>query len=258
MRGFLQCLLLVFCLHGICSAIQCTVIPGALVKIDAGNGQVFGVNSADMIYTLYGSSWVQVPGALIHVTVGPAGVWGVNRNNEIFRLAGASWTRVSGLLKQIDAGGSQFISGANMNDDIFCLSKSSAISADGSSSLPWSHIDGKLKYYSCGPMGCWGVNSADSIFHRHDVTPSSCFGSKWEHVSGSLSMIEVGTDGSVYGVNSSGDVYRRDGITACNPVGTGWTLINISLSVAKITHVTYDLKILWALTSKGEILKCQV
>ncbi|KAJ6656719.1 hypothetical protein lerEdw1_003606 [Lerista edwardsae] len=256
MKGLRECLLLLLSLQGICSALQCHVVPGTLVQIDAGNGQVFGVNSEGRIYTLYGSSWTQLPGALKHVSVGPAGVWGVNGNNEIYRLAGASWIQTTGLLKQIDAGGSQFIGGVNMNDDIFCLSKSSAISADSSSSLPWAHIDGKLKYYSCGPLGCWGVNSADYIYHRHDVNPSSCVGSKWEHVSGSLSMIEVGTDGSVYGVNSAGDIYRRDGITACNPVGTGWMLINAS--IGKIAHVTYDLKILWALTSKGEILKCNI
>ncbi|KAJ1139617.1 hypothetical protein NDU88_005984 [Pleurodeles waltl] len=114
-----------------------------------------------------------------------------------------------GLLKQIDAGGAQFISGANMNDDIFCLPEQATVSAKDGSALPWNNIAGKLKYYSCNTNSCWGVNSADDIFYRFSVTPSSCSGSRWQQVEGKLAMIEVGSDGSVFGVNSVGDAYQR-------------------------------------------------
>ncbi|XP_074869322.1 fish-egg lectin-like [Carettochelys insculpta] len=238
------------------SALDCIEIPGSLKQIDAGNGQVFGVNSAGNIYTLYGANWVQLPGALKHVTVGPAGVWGVNNNNNIYKLVGGSWKQISGQLKQIDAGGDMFISGANMNDDIFCLPRSAAVTVNNDSSLPWVNIAGKLKYYSCGLWGCWGVNSADDIFFRYDVTPDPCAGSRWQHIPGKLSMIEVGTEGSVYGVNSEGRIYRRDGITQRNPIGNTWT--QVASFICKCKHVSYDLGQLWLISDQETIVRCRV
>ncbi|KAH1180311.1 hypothetical protein KIL84_009147 [Mauremys mutica] len=238
------------------SALDCIEIPGSLKQIDASNGQVFGVNSADNIYTLYGDNWVQVPGSLKHVTVGPAGVWGVNSKNNIYKLVGGSWQQVTGLLKQIDAGGDMFVNGVNMNDDIYCLSRPPTVSANGASDLPWVNIEGKLKYYSCGVWGCWGVNSADDIYFRFDVTPDPCAGSRWEQIPGKLSMIEVGTEGSVYGVNSAGQVYHRDGITKSNPVGTSWTQVGSFICNCK--HVSYDLGVLWLITNQDKIVKCRI
>ncbi|MGH0145876.1 UNVERIFIED_CONTAM: hypothetical protein FKN15_027961 [Acipenser sinensis] len=77
-------------------ALVCQEIDGRLTQIDVGNGQVFGVNSGNSIYTRYGNSWVQVPGALKHVTVGPAGVWGVNTENFINKLVGGRWVQIPG------------------------------------------------------------------------------------------------------------------------------------------------------------------
>ncbi|XP_059570136.1 fish-egg lectin-like [Alligator mississippiensis] len=236
------------------SALDCTEVPGSLKQIDASNGQVFGVNSTGSIFTLYGNTFVEVPGSLKHVTVGPAGVWGVN--NNIYKLVGGTWQQVSGALKQIDAGGDQFVVGANAIDDIYCLHSSSTISVKEQSSPPWVNIAGKLKYYSCGLRGCWGVNSDDYIYFRHSVTPESCAGSRWEQIDGRLSMIEVGTDGSVYGVSSSGEIFRRDGITNSNPVGTTWT--QILDPICKCKHVSYDLGLLWIVSNDGTIVKCRV
>ncbi|XP_030439332.1 fish-egg lectin-like [Gopherus evgoodei] len=238
------------------SGLDCIEIPGSLKQIDVGIGQVFGVNSAGNIYTLHGNSWAQVPGSLKHVTVGPAGVWGVNNNNNIYKLVGGSWQQVTGLLKQIDAGGDMFVAGVNMHDDIYCLSRPATVSVNSNSALPWVNIAGKLKYYSCGMGGCWGVNSADDIYFRFDVTPDPCAGSRWEHVPGKLSMIEVGTEGSVYGVNSAGQVYRRDGITKSNPVGTTWT--QVASFICNCKHVSYDLGLLWLITDQGKIVKCRI
>ncbi|MGH0129666.1 UNVERIFIED_CONTAM: hypothetical protein FKN15_066424 [Acipenser sinensis] len=77
-------------------ALDCQVIDGRLKQIDVSNGQVFGVNSEDSIFTRYGNNWVQLPGALKHVTVGPAGVWGVSKNNLIYKLVGGGWEQVQG------------------------------------------------------------------------------------------------------------------------------------------------------------------
>ncbi|XP_043934996.1 fish-egg lectin-like [Protopterus annectens] len=249
-------ILLLLNLWGPATAIDCEDVDGSLKQIDVSNGQVFGVNDEGNIYTRYMDSWVQIPGALIHVTVGPAGVWGVNKNYNIYKLVGGYWVQVQGLLKQIDAGGAQYISGANMNDDIFCLNRQPAASVRDGSGLPWVNIAGKLKHYACGPYSCWGVNSIDDIYFRYDVTVDGCQGSKWQQIPGKLSMIEVGTDGSVYGVNSLGDVYYREGITASNPIGTSWT--QVAVCGGKIKYASYDLGKLWLITDDGKILKCKV
>ncbi|CAM4562875.1 fish-egg lectin-like [Lepidochelys kempii] len=238
------------------SALDCMEMPGSLKQIDASNGQVFGVNTAGNVYTLYGDSWVQLPGSLKHVTVGPAGVWGVNNNNNIYKLVGGSWQKVTGLLKQIDAGGDMFVAGVSMNGGIYCLSRPAAVSVNNASTLPWVNIAGSLKYYSCGLWGCWGVNSADDIYFRFAVTPDSCAGSRWQNIPGKLSMIEVGTEGSVYGVNSAGQIYRRDGITKSNPIGTTWT--QVASFLCKCKHVSYDLGLLWLTNDQEKIMKCRL
>ncbi|KAM4703919.1 fish-egg lectin-like [Rhinophrynus dorsalis] len=236
---------------GSSAELDCTVMPGRLKQIDAGSGEVYGVSEDGNIYQWQKDNWVQIPGQLTHVTVGPAGLWGVNKQNYIFKMQNNNWQQVSGLLKQVDAGGEKFLSGANAQDMIYCLNEDFTTST--SVSFPFTNIDGRLKYYSCGPLGCWGVNSANNIFYRYSVTPTACQGSRWQQVDGSLVMIEVSTDGSVYGVNSQGDVYKREGICPKNPIGTSWTRLDLC---SNIQHVTYDAGYLWILTEKGHIFKC--
>ncbi|XP_061118054.1 fish-egg lectin-like isoform X2 [Conger conger] len=234
---------------------NCREVAGKLKQIDAGVGQVFGVADDNSIYTIFGRTWTRIPGALKHVTVGPAGVWGVNTGNQIFKLVGGVWVLVDGLLKQVDAG-DQFVVGVNIEDHVYCLGRGATVGCRGPGlPISWIGITGSLKYYSCGPNGCWGVNSANDIFFRKGVTPAACRGNDWQKIAGALVMIEVGTDGSVYGVNDEGEVYRRDGITAAKPAGTEW----ISTSpCTKSKHVSYDLGHLWVVTTDGRILDCVV
>ncbi|KAG9337725.1 hypothetical protein JZ751_028222 [Albula glossodonta] len=248
-------ILLVQCLLGTSVAMTCREVPGSLKQIDVGVGQVFGVNDNNLIYTLNGETWTKLPGTLKHVSVGPSGVWGANRNNYIYKLVGGYWVRVPGLLKQVDAGGDQFAAGVNMHDNVYCLGRDATVGFSRENSpAPWQQLPGALMYYSCGPNGCWGVNSNQDIYLMKGVTPTACMGSKdWQKIEGKLVMIEVGTDGSVYGVNAGGNVYRRDGITTSNPAGTGWT--HLSLSV-KSKHVSYDLGHLWVITSENKIMDC--
>ncbi|XP_056399738.1 fish-egg lectin-like [Hyla sarda] len=248
----IQILGLVLLYTGAAAGLQCTVIPGNLKQIDAGAGQVYGVNNDDNIYQWLDTYWKQIPGKLIHVSVGPAGVWGVNRANNIYRLDDDSWVAVNGLLKQVDAGGNKFLSGANAGDLIFCLNQDQAISR--SAVFTYTQLEGALKYYSCGPYGCWGVNSANNIYYRYDVTPTSCRGSRWQQIEGSLVMVEVGTDGSVYGVNAQGYLFKRDGISASNPTGTFWTIMDFC---GTFRHVSYDDGNLWLLGKSGDIYKCK-
>ncbi|CAJ0967935.1 unnamed protein product [Ranitomeya imitator] len=243
---------LLLCIGAATSAeLQCTAIPGVLKQIDASNGQVYGVNFGDDIYKWENNNWIQLPGKLIHVTFGPAGLWGVNRANNIYKWQDNLWQNVAGALKQIDAGGEIFVSGVNGLDWIYCLNQVDTLSK--ATVLPFVQLDGALKYYSCGLNGCWGVNSINNIYYRYDVQPSACRGSRWQQVEGSLVMVEVATDGSVYGVNSGGMVYKRDGISAANPVGTSWTQLMVN---GNFRHVSYDQGNLWLLSQEGSIYKC--
>ncbi|XP_075462810.1 fish-egg lectin-like [Ascaphus truei] len=158
-----------------------------------------------------------------------------------------------GLLKQVDAGGDKFLAGVNRLDSIYCLNQEPTLSTD--SVVLFTLLEGGLKYYSCGPRGCWGVNSANNIYYRYDVKPNACQGSKWQQIKGSLVMVEVGTDGSVYGVNAEGKVYKREGISAEKPIGTSWTLLDLC---SRFKHVSVDAGTLWLLTERGDIFKCEV
>ncbi|XP_077312792.1 fish-egg lectin-like [Lithobates pipiens] len=233
--------------------LQCTLMSMKLKQIDAGAGEVYGVTSNDDVYRWVDNHWKNIPGKLIHVSAGPAGVWGVNKEKHIYKRQNNTWMSVSGLLKQVDAGGDKFLGGVNTQDNVYCLRQNDTVS--GSSSVTWTPLKGSLKYYSCGPLGCWGVNSDDDIYFRHNVNPTTCQGTQQQQIKGSLEMVEVGTDGSVYGVDSAGHVYRRIGINDKNPIGTYWTRLDFSFA---FKHVTYDRGYLWLITPNENILRCSV
>uniref|UniRef100_A0A8C5RAW0 Uncharacterized protein n=1 Tax=Leptobrachium leishanense TaxID=445787 RepID=A0A8C5RAW0_9ANUR len=187
----------------------CTPVPGLLKQIDAGVGQVYGVNEFDDIYQLIGSSWVQVPGKLIHVTVGPSRVWGANRENDVYKLQDGNWIKVAGSLKQVDAGGPSFLVGVNQYDNIYCLNLDATFSK--SSELHFNQLGGSLKYCSCGPYSCWGVNNINDVYHRLNGIPENCKGGEWTKVDGKMVMLEVSTDGAVYAINTVGQIYKSLG-----------------------------------------------
>nr|AAP48835.1 ranaspumin-6 [Engystomops pustulosus] len=226
-------------------------IPGRMKQLDAGAGRVVAVKSNGDVYQLLENNWVQIPGKLIHVTVGPAGLWGVNKDKNIYKYVDNDWLQVDGLLNQIDAGGNRFVVGVNDNEDIFCLNQDQTTS--NAVKLDYKGVDGKLKYYSSGGYGSWGVNAAYDIFYRRNVHPMSCQGTNWENVEGKLVMLEVAEDGSVYGVNYNGHVYKREGITAGNPMGTSWTYLKVD---EKVRHVSYDRGVLYVVTIDDRIFRC--
>uniref|UniRef100_A0A672K3U3 Fish-egg lectin-like n=1 Tax=Sinocyclocheilus grahami TaxID=75366 RepID=A0A672K3U3_SINGR len=194
-----------------------TVMSGNLKQIDAGSGSVVGVNNLNEAFVLIDNVFTKISGSLKHFSVGPAGQLGVNTANNIFKFQSGNFIQFPGLLKQVDAGGDQIIAGVNMHDDIFCLNMD-ANNKWPSSTTPWVNINGKLKYYSCGPYSCWGVNSNDNIYIIRDVSNNVCSGSgSFVNIPGLLSMIEVATDGSVFGVNSQGNLYQST---------TPWVQIN--------------------------------
>uniref|UniRef100_A0A8C1TP32 Fish-egg lectin n=1 Tax=Cyprinus carpio TaxID=7962 RepID=A0A8C1TP32_CYPCA len=250
-----QGVLLLFCcqfLHTL--ALDCTVIDGNLKQIDAGSGSVVGVNNLNETFVLIDNVFTKISGSLKHFSVGPAGQLGVNTANNIFKYQSGGFIQFPGLLKQVDAGGDQIIAGVNMYDDIYCLNMD-ANNKWPSSNTPWVQLNGKLKYYSCGPYSCWGVNSIDQIFIMKDVSSNVCSGSgSFINIPGLLSMIEVATDGSVFGVNSQGNLYQRTGVTRSKPDGTDW--ISMVACPNGHKHVSFDLGVLWVVCVDGSIRKC--
>ncbi|KAF4108022.1 fish-egg lectin-like [Onychostoma macrolepis] len=255
MKVYESVLLLFSCwfLHTL--ALDCTVISGILKQIDAGSGQVVGVNNGNEVFVLINDVFTKLSGSLKHFSAGPAGWLGVNSANEIFKFRSGSFIQFPGLLKQVDAGGDQIIAGVNMNDDLFCLNMDANNNWPPSDTPPWVHLNGKLKYYSCGPYSCWGVNSDNKVFIMRDVSNAVCSGSnKLENIDGLLSMIEVATDGSVFGVNHDGKLFQRTGVTRSNPSGTGWSSMHACPNGHK--HVSSDLGVLWVVCVNGSILRC--
>ncbi|KAG1970831.1 fish-egg lectin-like [Pimephales promelas] len=253
MKVFQRILLLVSCQFLPTLALNCIVISGNLKQIDAGSGSVVGVNDQNEAFVLTDNTFRKIGMSLKHISVGPAGQLGVNAADKIFKLQGGSFEQIQGLLKQVDAGGDQIISGVNVNDDIFCLNMDPN-NKWSPSAIPWVSITGKLKYFSCGPYSCWGVNSTDQIWISKDVSSNACSGSGFVNIGGFLSMIEVATDGSVFGVNREGTLYQRNGVTQSNLAGTNW--ISMVACPNNHKHVSFDLGFLWVVCGDGSIRRC--
>ncbi|XP_014009325.2 fish-egg lectin [Salmo salar] len=247
--------LLVLCLLTLSHAWDCQIVANIknLMQIDAGLGQVVATDTSQIPYYLVGDKWIRMPGSLRHITVGPAGIWGVSNGNLMFKYVAGNWVQFATSAKQLDAGGDEFVVGDNMDDVPWCLSRSASLGFMGAdSSLRGIMLPGAVKYFSCGPFGCWAVNKNDDIFLMS--LNQDCQNKGWSHIEGKLSMIEVATDGSVFGVNSAGQVYTRDGITASKPEGTGWSNV---LMYMPMKHVTYDLGRLWVISNSGFTMVCK-
>uniref|UniRef100_A0A3B5R0G5 Fish-egg lectin-like n=1 Tax=Xiphophorus maculatus TaxID=8083 RepID=A0A3B5R0G5_XIPMA len=227
----------------------------AATQIDAGNGMVVMTDKNSNAFFLSDSSWSKLGSvALKHVSVGSAGVWGIDRDNTVYKFAAGDFFPTRGLsLIQVDAGEGQVV-GVTSQNSIHCLNGSSASSIEKEGVLNWNTISGALMYISCGPLGCWGVNSAQKIYFGK-VSPGTCGISSWSQVDGVAVKVEVGSDGRVFVVNQSGNYLSlsRANISKALPQGTA--LSQISFCVI-IKHVTYDLGRLWLLTDAGGILNC--
>ncbi|RXN14616.1 fish-egg lectin-like protein [Labeo rohita] len=193
------------------TAFDCTTVSGNLKQIDAGSGSVVGVNNKNEAFVLIDNVFTKISTSLTHFSVGPAGQLGVDSANKILKLKGGSFVEFPGILKQVDAGGDQILAGVSRGAVPYCSKMDTNNNWPWRTHIsPWVKLSGSLKYYSCGLYSCWGVNSNDQIYIRKDVSNKACSGSGTsENIPGSLAMIEVATDGSVFGVNSKGALYRR-------------------------------------------------
>uniref|UniRef100_A0A672G7T5 Fish-egg lectin-like n=1 Tax=Salarias fasciatus TaxID=181472 RepID=A0A672G7T5_SALFA len=222
-------------------------------QIDAGQGQVVMRNDKSEVFVLSGSTWIRLGSVPIkHVSVGPAGIWGVDSSDNVYKYGGNNvfFHVFSGQsLHQVDAGGQDQIVGVTSSSTVHCLSSTVASGFKQGDSLSWTTFPGALMYISCSSHGCWGVNSGKEIYF---TMPDSCQMKAWTRVTGETSMVEVGTDGTVFVVRN-GHIYQRTGISADVPHGTGWYHIPMSKTVK---HASYDLGNLWLVLNGGVIMKC--
>ncbi|XP_078539608.1 fish-egg lectin-like [Lissotriton helveticus] len=236
-------------------SLKCDKISGSLVQIDAGNGLVFGTNEAGIVSILNNLVWTKLQGKFLHVSVGAAGVWAAGADNHPYKMIGGDLVKTQGEhFKKIDAGGDGFLAGVSLTNEVFCLGHNETLFAKSQTVLPWTKIEGKLKYYSCGLKGCWGVDDANSISYRIGTERGTCEGTKWQPIDGNLNMIEVGSRGSVYGVNNAGALYRRAGISDDNPIGKEWE--QLDFKSFKIKHVSEDMDRLWLVLFDQKVYTC--
>lgn len=88
--------LFVLILHPVFTALTCTGICGKLKQIDAGSGSVVGVNDQNEAFVLNDNLFTKIGISLKHFSVGPAGQYGVNSADKIFKLQGSSFVQFPG------------------------------------------------------------------------------------------------------------------------------------------------------------------
>ncbi|XP_023264476.1 fish-egg lectin-like [Seriola lalandi dorsalis] len=235
-------LLLVLCYLAGSHAWNCREGPrlSSITQIDAGLGKVVAVNRFNQAFVLIGTRWYRLSSvSLKHISVGPAGMWGASNTNRVYKSVAGNMLQSSGIYYYY-----------------FHVNKCSLYCPTCSSSLIfWSSLGRAMRYYSCSPNnGCWGVDTSFRVYFTQRIVPSNCGNSGWLYVAGqSMTMIEVGTDGSVFGVNRSGQVFQRIGISIRLPQGSAWRSVPMCMS---IRHVSYDLGRLWAVTTSGLLMQC--
>ncbi|CAL8386663.1 unnamed protein product [Boreogadus saida] len=143
-------------------------------QIDASKGQVVASNIYNQNFFLNGGYWNYLHGARMkHITTGDTGTWGVGTNNQLYKMIGGNFTSVPGFsLSQVDAGGDGFLVGST-GSRAYCLRTAYARVFKGAGSVSWSALPGyTLKYYSCGLLGCWGVDTIGRVYHTKALRTS--------------------------------------------------------------------------------------
>jgi len=72
----------------------------------------------------------------------------------------------------VDAG-SEIVAGVNSLEDVLCINKDTNNNGPPANAA-WTQLTGgRLKYYSCGPYSCWGVNFTDNVFLKRVIRVKS-------------------------------------------------------------------------------------
>ncbi|XP_076578613.1 fish-egg lectin-like [Chaetodon auriga] len=250
--------LLVLCSLAVSQAWNCTDGPrlSYALQIDAGQGMVVAINRYNYVYILLRTHWYHMTYYRFkHCSVGPAGLWAVSTTDQVFKWsAGLFHQSGDKSIRQVDAGGNGQVVGVDSSDNTYCLTSTIASAHSGVGNVSWESLPRTMRYYSCGPYGCWGVDSSYQVYFTQGMNETTCATSNWILLPGiNMTMIEVGTDGTVFGVGLDSKVYQRIGIQSSWRVGTDWSVISVCMSAR---HVSYDLGNLWIVTTSGSILKC--
>ncbi|CAH2318885.1 Hypothetical predicted protein [Pelobates cultripes] len=162
----------------VAAGLQCTLVPGKLKQIDAGAGQVYGVNDADDIFRLNG--------ALKQVDAGGnVFLGGVNSADNIYCLSqdltlskGTSlpFIQLDGSLKYYSCG-RYSCWGVNSNNDIFYRLNVSPNDCKGSE---WRQVDGNMIMVEVATDGSvYGINTIGNVYKREGISFSNPGGTEW-------------------------------------------------------------------------------
>jgi hypothetical protein len=147
--------------------------------------RTWAVDTSNVIYGLLNGKWKRVAGRLNHVSTGGAGVWGIKGRNIYYRI----------------------------------MRKGRPLGAT------WKRVSGGLIQIDSGPKGIvCGVNSANNIYCRLQITRRIPYGRRWINVPGKLKYISCGVYGH-WGVNRNNYVYFRQGVSRSRPQGWRWIRI---------------------------------
>jgi len=194
--------------------IQC--VPGGLVNISVGSdGTVVGVAWDNRVWKYTGTGslpWSEITGkSLTRVAVRSANdIWGLASDTSIWRYTG-SWNQIAG-------GGVDVAAGAD--GSVWATASGGTYKWTGGTSttdwtVNWTLVPGSapggtaLLVQASGKSSSdlWGVASNGNVWHYD--------GSSWTQISGSLTWVSEGSDGTTYGVDSSNNTWRY--------TGSGWT-----------------------------------
>lgn len=66
-------------------------------------------------------------------------------------------------IQQVDAGGNGQVVGTGSNQT-YCLTRTNASAYREVADMSWQSLSWTMQYYSCGPFGCWGVDSSHKVY----------------------------------------------------------------------------------------------
>lgn len=194
-----------------------TYVPGGLTDVSVGpDGTVVGVAPDNRVWEYTGTGslpWTEITGkALTRVAVRSASdIWGLASDGSIWRYTG-SWNQIAGGAIDISAGADGTVWATASSGGTWQWTGGTS-SADWTAN--WTLVPGSapggasLLVQASGKSASdlWGVAGNGNIWHYD--------GSTWTQISGSLTWVSEGSDGTVYGANSYGDTWRYN--------GSGWT-----------------------------------
>jgi Tectonin domain len=181
-------------------------IPGSLSQISVDGSLVCGIDpSSNILCTIgQGFNFVQLPGKLAQISVHGTAVWGIDASQNVFQFSfnSNSFNQIPGKLIQIAV---DAVSTSASSLAVWGISADQNIfSYDGTQFV---QIPGQLTQISVGGAGTevWGINASQQIFRYNFVSKT------FIQVPGSLKMISVGGpvgNVGVWGVNAANSVFE--------------------------------------------------